>query len=91
MLLRSCQFKPLSDAAMLEAAILLAEYIEKSCSVNKKKKRFNYKILIFLTFGNQKNERKVEEELYSWNFSNLSLGRETAFFPKTCNALFMTL
>lgn len=34
MLLRSCQFMPLSDAAMLEAAILLAEYIEKSCSAN---------------------------------------------------------
>lgn len=39
MLLRSCQFMPLSDAAMLEAAILLAEYIEKSCSVNEIKEK----------------------------------------------------
>lgn len=61
MLLRSCQFMPLSDAAMLEAAILLAEYIEKSCSVNENKEKLinkNYDILIFLTFVKMK---KLEE------------------------------
>ena len=31
----TCQFSPLRDAAMLEAAMLLAEYVEKSCSANK--------------------------------------------------------
>lgn len=35
--LLTCQFKPLSDAAMLDAAMLLAEYVEKSCSVKKNK------------------------------------------------------
>lgn len=67
MLLRSCQFKPLSDAAMLEAAILLAEYIEKSCSVNEIKerkliKKFNYKILIFLRFATKSSRRIVQLE-----------------------------
>lgn len=29
-----CQFMPYSDAAILDAAVVLAEYIEKLCSVN---------------------------------------------------------
>lgn len=34
----TCQLSPLRDAAMLDAAMLLAEYVEKSCSVIIKKK-----------------------------------------------------
>lgn len=33
-----CQLSPLREAAIAEAAILLGVYMEKSCSVNEKKK-----------------------------------------------------
>lgn len=34
-----CQFMPYNDAAMLDAAVVLAEYIEKLCSIEYLKKR----------------------------------------------------
>lgn len=35
-----CQFMPYRDAAILDAAVVLAEYIEKLCSESRKKKKF---------------------------------------------------
>ena len=34
-----CQFMPYKDAAILDAAVVLAEYIEKLCSESKREKQ----------------------------------------------------
>lgn len=46
-----CQFMPYSDAAMLDAAVVLAEYIEKLCSV-KRKRECIVKVILLLSFCN---------------------------------------
>lgn len=52
-----CQFMPYRDAAILDAAVVLAEYIEKLCSGNTKKMKEK---LVSTDLKKVRNKRSIE-------------------------------